>query len=319
MRARLREHWAAPAQEVPPLGFVRLREATCLGPIVFVDGLLVLDTVEPQIRPWEPDEGVAAAIDKYHHALAAQAVPHAAGPERALLGARLYGDSNYGHWLTEVVPVLALARRHLPDVPLLVDAGGAMRAHQQRLLDDTLRVPAGLRIALGAAPLRCRELWLPFGFQRHPLWKAPECVATLRQAFLGAQAAPPDEAPVLFVQRRARQCANQDELAALIGATLGAPRIHRYDGEPVEEQAALFARARMIVGTHGADMANSVFARPGTPVVHLAPETRSGLYFWDLSCLAGLRHCEVRGPQRAGDRSFTIEPRLLAQALRAAA
>jgi capsular polysaccharide biosynthesis protein len=57
-----------------------------------------------------------------------------------------------------------------------------------------------------------------------------------------------------------------------------------------EEQAAVFAAAEVIVGLHGAALANLVFARPGTHVIELIGANTLNWIFPPLSWAAGLEH-----------------------------
>ena len=60
---------------------------------------------------------------------------------------------------------------------------------------------------------------------------------------------------------------NEDEVLALLEPA-GFEAV-TMDGRSIEEQAAMFASAEVVVATHGAALANLVFARPGTVVVEL--------------------------------------------------
>ena len=66
-----------------------------------------------------------------------------------------------------------------------------------------------------------------------------------------------------------RQVSNSDAVHALLEAE--GFTVVAMEGLTVRQQAALFANARIIVGEHGAALANLVYARPGTRVVELAP------------------------------------------------
>src|SRR5213082_3547813 len=72
------------------------------------------------------------------------------------------------------------------------------------------------------------------------------------------------------------------------------------------EQADLFAGASVIVGPHGAALANIVFCKPGTRVVEIS--TRAGYHdwYWQLAAVAGLSY-EVLEAQRSGSFSGPYE------------
>ena len=92
------------------------------------------------------------------------------------------------------------------------------------------------------------------------------------------------------------------------------------DGMPFAEQAGLFAHAGAVAGVMGAAMTNSVFAAPGTPVLHLAPDGWLEPFYWDLAATRGHRYSACYGPlAEAGQpphlSRFTMDMGLLDQAI----
>jgi capsular polysaccharide biosynthesis protein len=68
----------------------------------------------------------------------------------------------------------------------------------------------------------------------------------------------------------------------------------------LREQVELFARTAVLVGDHGAGLANLVFMRPGAAVLELTNERcgrHCGDYFRPLAALMNLSHAAV--PPRA--------------------
>ena len=51
----------------------------------------------------------------------------------------------------------------------------------------------------------------------------------------------------------------------------------------VSEQITYFAEAEVVIGVMGAAMCNSIFSRPGTKIVYIAPEGWNEVFFWDLA------------------------------------
>ena len=63
----------------------------------------------------------------------------------------------------------------------------------------------------------------------------------------------------------------------------------------VEQQAQLFANAKVIVGPHGAGLANTVFCSPGTQIVELTSPRYIRTYYWIVSHHIGLEHYCIQG------------------------
>lgn len=83
----------------------------------------------------------------------------------------------------------------------------------------------------------------------------------------------------------------------------------------VEEQVRTFAEAELIVGVHGAALANLAFARPGAVVIELFPHSFVNPCFWKLSHTVGLRYYYLVGVGTYGrpteikgvDADFTVD------------
>ena len=92
-----------------------------------------------------------------------------------------------------------------------------------------------------------------------------------------------------------------------------ADRVVEFSGrEPLPEQASLFARAALVVGPHGAALANTLFCADGTPVVeyhrqHWRKEPNSPLYAL-LSRQLGLVHWAVVDRERGAREYAGIRP-----------
>ena len=80
---------------------------------------------------------------------------------------------------------------------------------------------------------------------------------------------------------------------------------------PLWEQAVLFHDAKLIVGPHGAGLANMVFARPGTHVVELMPiiegTYRLRFNYMRLSMLRGLHHHAWLEPQAVDSDAWSAD------------
>ncbi|HXY93106.1 MAG TPA: glycosyltransferase family 61 protein [Acidimicrobiia bacterium] len=69
------------------------------------------------------------------------------------------------------------------------------------------------------------------------------------------------------------------------------------DGRSIAQQAALFASADVVVATHGAALANLVFARPGTTVIELMGANTASVVFAELCWRRGLDYHLIMGTE----------------------
>jgi len=185
-----------------------------------------------------------------------------------VLSLRHFWETNYFHFLCDVVPKLRLAREcGIPDdVPLLV--GGRLfrqpffqRAMRRGLLqgrefvvqDGDYLAAEDVVFARSEGPVRANLEWTALA--------------------LGAPNADPNGHRRIFLTRqksRGRYLLNQDELL---------PTLKRWDIELIDtdtltldEQMDLFSRADVVVGIHGAGLANILYRRGGNcSVLELYP------------------------------------------------
>jgi Glycosyltransferase 61 len=219
------------------------------------------------------------------------------------------GNSNYGHFLVEMLPRLALNAGAYPeDAPILLHRLSkpfALPMLAQVGIDER-------RVAwIDNRPVRVRELYWPTRNTYHPLNNSPHVFSFLREL-----APPANGGRRLFVGRRDaanRQLLNEDEvLTTLDGFEQISP-----GHVPFGEQIETFARAEMVVAVVGAALTNLVFMPPGGTVVMLQPATAAGYFFWDLA-----HHCDQKlvilwgenDDPTVGDKNadFRVDTRMLA-------
>lgn len=64
----------------------------------------------------------------------------------------------------------------------------------------------------------------------------------------------------------------------------------RFDSMPLDKTIALFQRAKLIIGVHGAGLTNMVFATKGISVIEIFPADLANACYWHLSWILGNRH-----------------------------
>lgn len=228
--------------------------------------------------------------------------------DRAYLYLGSTGSFNYGHWLVDDLPRakawLELRRR------LGVTCVVVLPTHNQKI--DKVRVRS-LRMLIDplievqfvetGQPCRLQNLYYVTPVSFHPRIKNPAALHFVRSR---AAACVPstEEEPTrkLFVARRPpniRSIVNFDELWAFLAAR-GFDMVEAEDLD-FAEQIALFQSAQVVVGQMGAAMTNTLFCRPATGLVYLAPIGWAEPFYLDLAVLGGQQYSILAGaPVREG-------------------
>lgn len=231
-------------------------------------------------------------------------------------------SSNYAHWLTEVLPRIALLDQ-IPEaahLPLLID--GNLHPNILESLHMVAEGKVSRIIPLAAtdeyAVDRCYVIsppgYLPFEWRTRPDdistrlgYFHPEAIRVLRGMVSKATAGISPAGPKKIYLRRnsqVRKVTNGQEIEAMLvreGFAAIAPEELGF-----LEQARLFANAEVIVGSSGAALANIIFCEPGARVVVLTGEHPDMIYgYWQaLAASAGNRVHFVLGPQEGLQRSI---------------
>lgn len=263
---------------VPELGVLELRQ----GRVVGLEGWVV--SREGQVLPEHTWYGThTEEMEKRLRRLRQpQRVVHVRGSVLSL-GTRS-AVSNYGHFLLDSVGRLALVE----EAGLRMDqfdhvVGGVPSAGARRMLERA-GVPLDRLIPVqeGVAIL-ADVLYAPTfpGSRRNYL---PWLVDFLRRMSV------PSAAPAtrrLYIQRKAtRRVLNEAELLPL----LEQHQFEIYDPGEHADPPADFAKASIVVGPHGAGLADLAFCQPGTSVLELIPEDHVMPYWYTLSEAGGLRY-----------------------------
>ncbi len=110
-----------------------------------------------------------------------------------------------------------------------------------------------------------------------------------------------------------RAVANAEALEE-VAARWGLERFEPRD-DPFAPDA--FADAELVVGAHGAALANLAFCAAGTAVVEIMPDHHRFPYYASLACSGGLRYTAVAGTPVVDERHahFTVDPEELDAAI----
>ena len=230
------------------------------------------------------------------------------------------GWNCYYHWLTEVLGRLILLEDtgveydwlyvtdHFPFMKDLLSLWGVDEkkiiqpfSKNKYIQADELIVPS---LVATMSPKIARPL---------ASYVQPWIVERIRQKLLPFAAQdydPKVSAKKIFISRKdahARRVLNEDEVFGLF-EPLG---FKRYDlsSFSVQQQMQLFYGADIIVASHGAGLANLLFARPGTRVIEFF-QARGDATYWYLSQMLGMKHACIKTSEllQVGCMKNTVVP-----------
>ncbi|MDQ7250230.1 glycosyltransferase family 61 protein [Dongia sedimenti] len=101
-----------------------------------------------------------------------------------------------------------------------------------------------------------------------------------------------------------RQVRNEAELRAALDRF----GFETYDFRKVDDEAAYFAEAEIVVGAHGAGMTNLIFCQPGTWVLELLPSDHVWPYFYTIADSAGAAYHYIVGNSLGSRPKGTFGP-----------
>ena len=198
---------------------------------------------------------------------------------------------NYFHWLIDILPRLMPLRQLGSQIDYyLVDC---LTPFQQSVLklfgiDRHQLIQPHCRLLLEAEQLLV------------PSMPTPECLRSFGKLVTDKIGENQKLSPgrKIYITRRktgTRTLANEDELENLLLSR--GFEIHSMEDYSLVEQATLIHQAEIILAPHGAGLANLIFARPGTKVIEIVPETRyNATCYPKKSCILGLFHQQVLSP-----------------------
>jgi len=228
----------------------------------------------------------------------AEAVPGPARPTVVFPGTR-----NYYHWLIEELPLVVRARQANPDVTVIANANALTDRHERvaRSLGFSIQqTPKTVRLGKQVLPGRASDSWFIH----------PHDALILEE--LGQRISPPLDpgAERIYVSRRgsARSLKHESHLESLLtrqGFTIVRPGDLSW-----AEQISAFQAARVVVGPHGAGLANLVFSRADTQVMELTNGNHYNRCFEWLCHVKQHRYIPI-----SGNDGTRPTPEALAQAI----
>lgn len=206
-------------------------------------------------------------------------------------------SDSYFHWVTEILPRVAVLMEAGINCPSPI-VRGKMKPWQRESL-AMLGVEAG-RVVEAAGCILARRLLIP-GFPRALAEDcefsvpSPWSLEVMRKRICGSSACA-DGANVWISRRKAwgRRILNENEVLALLSDLKF--QVAMLEDMTFSAQVELFRRARVVVGPHGAGLANIAFCRQGTRVVEVVGKFVNAS-FLTLAASLGLRYFLFQGKQ----------------------
>ncbi len=232
---------------------------------------------------------------------------------------RQVSDNNYGHWLIEGLPKVAILSEHfdIRELKFIVTRHMATRqsAPMRKIYLDSLAafgIEPRQIVPMAREAVEIERLLYPLPLTVHPSVKAPriiEILESLRDRIAVGQRGPRR----IFASRafaRKRRLRNEAEILRVLKdfeVTVIYPERHSFF-----DQVRLFADAELVVGNNGANLANAVFARRGVTVFAIASEAMRDDFFWDLANLKSGKYFSLHGkgtdPSPGMNSDFEIDP-----------
>jgi len=206
---------------------------------------------------------------------------------------------NYAHFMTEVLPRLAMYIKYVPgDIPLLVDAGlhRNMMAAIQSVVGkrELILIGKGRAVRVGKVHSISNCGYVPFerraGSERLPGHSqgqfSPAALRAVREAVLGSLNMEVRNGRRLYIRRNSgyRNVLNAQEIEDVLVAR--GFEVVEPEKLSFSEQVEVFSSADVVVGATGAAFANLLFCKPGTLLIIMIADLEStSYYYWqNMAC-----------------------------------
>ncbi len=204
----------------------------------------------------------------------------------------------YFHWMVDVLPRLEILKQQ--GIDLAEIDGFVVNSIQRPFQRETLEklgIPLSKIIESDQqSHLQAEELIVP-AFASTVGWVSPWIIEFQRQLFATAIHAPDVDYPerIYITRKKAqyRRIFNESEVIECL-KQYGFETVE-LETISVEQQAALFAHAKVIIAPHGAGLTNLMFCRPETQVIELISPHYLRFYYWTIAIQLGLEFYYILG------------------------
>ncbi len=224
-------------------------------------------------------------------------------------------DTNYGHWIIEGLPKVAILAEHF-DLKSLKFIVTRRPGTMQKIYADSLAafgIEPDQILPMARKAVEVERLLYPLPVAVDASVKAPRRIKILeglRDKIAIAERGPRR----IYVSRalaRNRHLLNEAEILHILrdfDVSVIYPERHSF-----VEQVQMFADAELVIGNCGANLTNAVFSPRGVKVFAITSEAMNDEFFWDLAnlksgkyfCLHGKAAC----PSPDANSDFFVDPR----------
>ncbi len=217
---------------------------------------------------------------------------------------RQVADSNYGHWITEVLPKVAILAEHF-DIKSLKFIVTEPRHFMMRPSGPMRKVFVNSLAEFGIRPyqilpmaresVEVERLLYPLPLAVHPWVKAPRTIQILeglRDKIANGQRGPRR----IYASRVGaikRHLLNEAEILRILRA-FDVTVVHP-ERLSFVDQVRLFADAELVIGNCGANLTDAVFSPRGVKIFAITSETMRDDFFWDLANLKSGKYFSLHG------------------------
>jgi capsular polysaccharide biosynthesis protein len=224
----------------------------------------------------------------------------------------------YSHWLLDELPRLLLLKKEDKVARIITHANAAYAQAALRLYGWTGEVVEPVRRGYW----QCEELIVPSltGWTGRATARQIQLINEFVKPLRTSAAAGGERIYISRSLARRRRVTNEDEVTTAL-TDLGFVTV-RLEELTWPEQIQVFRQAKVIVGPHGAGLANLAFCQSGTLVVELFGRDYLNGCFWQIAALRGLDYVPVvsagRDPLGCDPRNNRLDFTVDLERLRAA-
>lgn len=266
------------------------------GHVILQDGSLVAETIAGSSVTSAPDfDAAGLEVMRGDYALLRKA-----------------GDSNFGHWLVELLPRIIDFQEALDgNIKFLVPLNPMSMLDLRRRSMELMGVDEERIVPVSAAPRMVERLHFitsnSIHSHTHDAERLTEMVETIKSrksaTRLGRR---------IFAGRESalrRKLLNEDSILHV--AEKHGFEIVYPERLTLDEQIDVFSQSSMIAGVSGAALTNVIWAAPKTPVLSMLPNVGHEFFFWDLANIFGLKFSfifgDARNPEMGGHSDFEVD------------
>jgi capsular polysaccharide biosynthesis protein len=205
--------------------------------------------------------------------------------EHGILGVQDWAN-NYFHWMTEMLPRIAAMHHQDPDFPVLIPSNYLnypfiVESLSQLNIDFK---PFDLRYTLKVNTLKAIEVPHVGRFNE-------ALMHFFRGKFLQGFAPVSQPFRLLYISRdraKRRKITNEDDVFELL-ASKGFEKVS-LENMPLKNQVKLFQEALVVIGCHGAGLANIMFMQKNQNIIELKSNNNNYWCYFSLARVFGLKY-----------------------------